>query len=143
MKKQILYISFVIPFIIACQKQKVWEFKILPNNCYAEAFYIKPDFQPRSFTLEMTGALNQDVMVFVSGTQPSTDIPNERFVGLRSVKTLKRGTLNFSDSAEIYVEDLKIIIVGSDTSLHPVPEKDSQDEKCWPLGDIKVKVTLK
>lgn len=128
-----------MPFITSCQKQKVWEFEVLPKTCYGDAFYFKPDFQPRSFLLEMKGTLNQDVRVLMSGTHSN---PNgSKYIGMNSIKYIKAGALNFSDSAEIYVEDLKIILTGSDTSHYPDPE--SKDTfRCLPLGDIKIKITL-
>ena len=140
MKKILLLVILMLPFLNSCQKQKVWEFEVLPNTCYGDAFYFKPSFQPRSFVLEMKGTLNQDVTVLMSGTQPNTDGPG-RHVGFNTIKHIKAGPLNFSDSAEIYVEDFKIIISGSDTTLYPNPESKGTF-RCLPLGDIKVKITL-
>ena len=139
MKKILLLAILMLPFLNSCQKQKVWEFEVLLNTCYGDAYYFKPSFQPRSFLLEMKGTLNQDVTVLMSGTHSN---PNgSKYIGMNSIKHLKAGALNFSDSAEIYVEDIKIIISGSDTTLYPNPESKGTF-RCLPLGDIKVKITL-
>ncbi len=124
----------------SCQKQHIWEYNV-SQACYADAFYILPDFKPRSFIINVDGTLNQDVVLVITGTQPSSDNLNQRFIGLNYHRKLSKGIVSFSDSVELYVDDLKIILSGSDTTLYPSPESKGTLH-CLPLGEVKVKLTL-
>lgn len=140
--KKYLSLSMLIIFLTtSCEKQKVWEYTLLPKTCFADAIYVKPDFKPNGFNLTIKGTLNQDVIVTLLGTQPINDYSTVRYVGLNNFQKLKAGPLNFSHSADMYTDDLKIIISGSDTTLYPNPESKGT-VKGMPLGDVKIRITL-
>lgn len=140
--KKYLSLSMLIIFLTtSCEKQKVWEYKLLPKTCFADAIYVKPDFKPNGYNLTIRGTLNQDVIVTLLGTQPINDYSTVRYVGLNNFQKLKAGPLNFSHSADMYTDDLKIIISGSDTLDYPNPESKGTVQSL-PLGDITIKLTL-
>jgi hypothetical protein len=77
----------------------------------------------------------------ITTSHAGDNMSNGKRIGLNYVRKLRKGNLNYSDSAAIYDDDLKIIISGSDTTLYPNPESKGTF-RCAPLGDIKIKLTL-
>lgn len=141
MKKIFLYTILVVETLTCCQKRHIWEYQVLPETCYADAFFIQPDFKPNGYIIKVTGILNQDVMLTILGTQPISEYSKKRSVGYNHYAKLSKGKVSFSDSAELYVDDLKIILSGSDTKLHPSSES-RENLGCLPLGNIKIKLDL-
>ena len=141
MRTILFYIILITEILTCCKKRNIWQHTIMPETCYADAFFIQPDFKPNGYIIKVTGILNQDVMLTILGTQPISAYSKKRSVGYNHYAKLSKGKVSFSDSAELYVDDLKIIISGSDTTLYPNPESKGTF-RCAPLGDIKIKLDL-
>ncbi len=141
MKKRIVFVSILSLYFFGCATKHEWDYTVTPNVCYADAFYVKPDFQPKSYRVELTGMLNQDVLVMITTTHTNSEKPKERRVGLNYFERLKKGKLNYSSHGELYDDDIKVIVSGSDTTLYPNPESKGT-VKGMPLGDVKIRITL-
>ena len=119
------------------QKRNIWQHTIMPETCYADAFSIQPDFKPNGYIMAVTGKLNQDVTLTILGTQPVSEYSKKRRVGYNHCIKLSKGVVSFSYNAELYVDELKVIVLVSDFALYPNPGSKGM-LRCALLGDIKV-----
>ena len=111
------------------------------GNLLCRRFFIQPDFKPNGYIMEVTGKLNQDVTLTILGTQPVSEYSKKRRVGYNHHIKLSKGAVSFSYNAELYVDELKVVVSGSDFALYPNPDSKGTLH-CAPLGDIKIKITL-
>jgi len=138
---RICILFLVIIAFSTCNNKKSWQHTVLPGTCYADAFFIQSDFKPNGYIMEVTGKLNQDVTLTILGTQPVSEYSKKRRVGYNHHIKLSKGAVSFSYNAELYVDELKVVVSGSDFALYPNPDSKGTLH-CAPLGDIKIKITL-
>ena len=103
MRTILFYIILITEILTCCKKRNIWQYTIMPETCYADAFFIQPDFKPNGYIMEVTGKLNQDVTLTILGTQPVSEYSKKRRVGYNHHIKLSKGAVSFSYNAELYV----------------------------------------